>query len=181
MYFLKKIRTAIGHYLLKLKLKKVNRSVKICNLNTAKYIGIVFDSESGEDYEMAKKVESEYIKNNIKVELIGFTNKNQNTETLIGDKNHHFINTKDFNWLYQPKSETIKNIMDKKFDILINLYPENIINIEFIVKLSPSPFKVGSAHLNDDIHDLMIDVGDKKDDLSYLCNQITHYLSMINK
>jgi len=180
VYFLKKLRTRIGRYLLKVKLNKTKRTVLICNLNKAKTIGIVFNAESGSDYELVKRIEKDYLKNNIKIEILGFTNKKQNNDNLIGDKSHHFINIKDFSWLFQPKSEILKTFINNKFDILINLYPEDIFCIEYIIMASNSPFKVGGAHLNSEMHDLMIDVGDKKDDLGYLIQQINHYLSLLN-
>ncbi|MCW3786907.1 hypothetical protein OM075_10540 [Marinilabiliaceae bacterium AAT] len=180
MNYFKKLRIKIGNYLLNRKLKKRNYKPIICNLKHAKKIGIIYDSLSNEDLSAIKKVEKSYINQNIKVELLGFSNAKIIQDNLIGDNNHHYVCIKDLNWLFQPKSELLKEFIAKDFDILINLYTNEDFCTEVIVRSSYAKFKVGPAHLNKNMHDLMIDGGEKKNNILYLNEQISYYLGIIN-
>ncbi len=180
MNYFKKLRIKIGAFLLKLKLRKVKHDTIICNLTQAKYIGIVFNSLSENQIKVVKKVETYYHSKNINVETLGFCNLKKCNETHIGDKNHHFVSLLDFNWFFQAKSEILKNFINKEFNILINLYNEDEFPLEYILKTSNAGFKVGSANTNNEMHDLMIDVGKRKDDIEYLSEQMNHYLNIIN-
>ncbi len=178
MNYFKKLRIKIGNYLLNRKLKKRIQTPVICNLKNAKSIGIVYNSLSDQDINAIKKVEKAY--QNINVELLGFSNSKMLKDNQISDQKHYFICLKDFNWLFQPKSELLKEFISKDFDILINLYTKEEFCIEYIIRSSYAKFKVGPAHLNQQMHDLMIDGGEKKDNILYLNEQIDHYLSIIN-
>ncbi len=181
MNYFKKLRIKISNYLLNRKLKKRIQKPVICNLNNAKTIGIVYNSLSEQDLSAIKKVEKAYLNLNVNVELLGFSNSKALKDDQIGDQKHHYACLKDFNWLFQPKSDLLKDFLSKDFDILINLYTNEEYCIEYIVRFSYAKFKVGPAHLNKQMHDLMIDGGEKKDNILYLNEQIDHYLSIINK
>nr|WP_075589997.1 hypothetical protein [Labilibacter marinus] len=151
-----------------------------CNLKQAKSVGLIFNSTIEKDRQTIKKIESDLKDLNIKVEVMGFSPLKPNGDTLIGDTNHHYIGIKDFNWFYKPKNELIAQYTNNSFDILIDLYQEEQFEHEYILKTSLAKFKVGCAHLDKGLHDLMIDVGDKKGNSVYLSEQINHYLSVLN-
>lgn len=180
MNYLKKLRIKIGNYLLNRKLKKRIQKPITCNLQNAKSIGIVYNSLRDEDVSSIKKIIKTYQNRNIKVDLLGFSNSKKIKDDQIGDKNNNFICLKDFNWLFQAKSELLKDYISKEFDILINLYTQEEFCVEYIIRSSLAKFKVGPAHLNKQMHDLMIDSGERKDNILYLNEQIDHYLSIIN-
>ncbi|MCW3807241.1 DUF6913 domain-containing protein [Plebeiibacterium marinum] len=172
------MRIRIGRYLLNRKLKKKNHTPVICNLENAKHIGIIYNAMSAKDMEAAKKIEKFYLSKNINVETLGFSNSKVLNETLISDQRHYYIGLKDYNWVFQPKSDMLKDFISKKFDILVDLYTLDDFCIEYIVKTSESKFLVGAAHINPQMHDFMIDCGNRKDDVTYLGEQINHYLSV---
>ncbi len=180
MNYLKKLRIKIGNYLLNRKLKKRIQTPVICNFKNAKSIGIVYNSLSENDLKAIKKVEKAYRNLNLEVELLGFSNSKNLKDNQISDQKHHFICLKDFNWLFQAKSHLLKEFISKEFDILINLYTIEEFCIEYIVRSSFAKFKVGAAHLNPQMHDLMIDNGEKKDNILYLNEQIDYYLNILS-
>ncbi len=180
MNYFKKLRILIGAFLLRRKLKNIKRTPIICNVDNAKSIGIVFNSSKKEDMASIKKLETMFKQKNIPFEVLGYIPSKHKPDELIGDSHHHYICLNDFNWLFQPKSELIHQFIQKDFDILIDLYQEDEFPIEYILKISQARFKVGCAHVNNELHDLMIDVEKKKDDATYLSEQILHYLSMLN-
>ncbi len=170
----------IGAFLLKHKLKKRKRTPIICNLGQAKNIGLLFNSDIHADRETVKKLESFLKQENKTIEVLGYSNIKKNDNPLIGDKNHHYVYTNDFNWFYKPKNELINQFILNDYDILIDLYQDEEFPVEYMVKTSNAKFKVGCAHLDKGLHDLMIDVSKKKGDSLYLSEQLKHYLSIIN-
>ncbi len=180
MNYIKKLRIYIGAFLLKQKIKNKKRTPVICNLKQAKDIGIVFNSANKNDIKTIKKFESFCKQSNIKLDILGYCNEKKSEDTLIGDSNHHYINVKDFNWFFQPKNSLIEHFSQTPYDILINLYQEEEFPIEYILKCSIAKFKVGCSHLNNAMHDMMIDVTKKQGDSDYLYEQIMHYLDILN-
>ncbi len=179
MNYLKKLRIFIGAFLLKLKLKKTNHTPVICNLNEAKRIGIVFNSDNENDRKTAKELDLFFTQSHVQVQLLGYSRFKNNKSNLLSDKSHDYIHPQDFNWFYSPKNPAINNFIQHHFDILINLYQDSEFEVEYIVKLSNAGFKVGCAHLDNTMHDLMIDVSKNKDDSSYLSTHLKHYLSIL--
>ncbi len=180
MQFIKDLRTNVGQYLLTNKLKKSKRQVRACNLSQARNIGIVYNSLSKEDNDIVKNLEKEYKKVGKTIEIIGFCNDRVNNGDQIGDKSHTYINLKDFSLFFQPKTPEINSFIEKKFDILINLYPENEFPVDYIIKSSQAFFKVGSTKANKEFLDLMIEIPPNNNDIKYLSEQINKYLNMLN-
>ncbi len=170
----------MGAFMLKQKLKKKKRTPVICNLKQARDIGIVFNSTIDNDRQTVKKLESFFKELKITVEVMGYSNRNKNGDTLIGDSHHHYLYANDLNWYYEPKGDTVDHFMQTPFDILIDLYQDEEFPIEYILKMSNAKFKVGCAHLDKGLHDMMIDVSKKKGDSAYLIENIKHYLSILN-
>ncbi len=179
MQFIKNIRIKIGQYLLNNKLKKTKRQLHMSNLKHAKYIGIVFNNMSDNDFSLVKSLENEYKAQQKKVEILGFCNDKNTYTNAIGDLKHCYTNLKGFNWFFQPKATEINEFINKKFDILINLYPENEFPVDYIIQASKASFKVGSLQMNQEIHDMIIDNSKKMNDTKYLSDQINYYLNMI--
>jgi len=178
--YFKKLRIRIGAFLLKQKLKKQKRTPIICNINQAKTIGLIFNCTIDADRQTVRDLESFFRQSNKTVEVLGYSNVKKNGDPLIGDANHHYIYCNDFNWFFKPKNELIDNFISNQYDILIDLYQDEEFPVEYMLKLSRAKFKVGCAHLDKGLHDLMIDVSKKKGDSSYLSEHLKHYLSILN-
>ncbi len=179
MNYLKKLKIRIGAFLLKLKLKNTNRTILSCSLAEAKSIGIAFNSDNENDRKTAKELELFFTQSHVQVQLLGYSHFKNNKSNLISNNNHNYIRPQDFNWFYKPKNPAINNFIQHPFDILINLYQDSEFAMEYIIKLSNAGFKVGCAHLDNTMHDLMIDVNSNKGDSTYLSTHLKHYLSIL--
>jgi hypothetical protein len=180
MKYLRKIRIFIASFFLKFKLKKTTRNIKICNLQDAKRIGLIFNSSDLDNKSLISMIERLYKDKGIITQVLGYAEKQNKEVTLISDPYHLYVTRKDFNWLFYPKNPSVIEFMNNEYDILINLYTQEEYPIEYLVRLSKACFKVGSAHTKTTMHDLMIDTGERKHDIKYLSDQINHYLSIIN-
>jgi hypothetical protein len=180
MKYLKKIRIYIASFFLKIKLKKYKRNIKTCNLQNAKQIALIYNSNIPGNKKILSSLENIYKEKGILVHVLGYSANPNMEEILISDRTHLYLTHKDFNWLYHPKNPSVIDFINKEYDILINLYTQDEFTIEYLVRLSKACFKVGSAHLKTTMHDLMIDTGEHKHEINYLSSQINHYLSTIN-
>ncbi|GAF04316.1 DUF6913 domain-containing protein [Saccharicrinis fermentans] len=180
MNYLTNIRIRLGAFILKQKLKKKKRTPVICNLKQAKNIGIVYDTSIANNRQSVTKLESYFKELEMNIEVLGYAHVKKEENTLIGDNHHHYIYAQDFNWYYKPKNEMIEHFIQAPLDIIINLYQEEEFAIEYIIKMSNAKFKVGCAHIEESLHDLMIDVSKHKGDTEYLIENVKHYLNILN-
>jgi len=178
--YFKNIRIRLAAFLLKQKLKKKKRTPVTCNLKQAKNIGIVYNTSIKNDRQSVTKLESYFKDLKMKVVVLGYAPEKNEENTLIGDQHHHYIYGQDFNWYYKPKNILIEEFIQEPLDIIINLYQEEEFAIEYVLKMSNAKFKVGCAHTEEGLHDLMIDVSKQKGDAAYLIENVKHYLAILN-
>lgn len=66
------------------------------------------------------------------------------------------ITPKDFGWYGKIESEKIKNILTNKYDLLINYSKVDNLYLNLLLLQCKAAFKVGFAHLDKRLYDLMI-------------------------
>jgi len=86
---------------------------------------------------------------------------------------------KDFGWYGKIKSESIKSTLTKKYDLLINYSKVDNLYLNLLLLQCKTGFKVGFAHLDSRLYDLMIDC--KFDDLELFNEELKKYLGILNK
>ncbi len=180
MNFITNIRFKIGNYFIDKRFKKKSRSLNACNISEAKTALIICDSVNEANFAACKNLESFLKENNVEYQIVGFNNTKTVMYNVISDSTHHFIDKKAFNWYFLPKAEEINQLIDKEFDLLFNLYEAHSIEVEALVKSSRAKFKLGTAHFNSDIHDLMLEIDEKNKQPDYIVTQMQHYISVIN-
>lgn len=153
----RKLRKKIGKYILGGKLRKQHREMRSTNLKDAKSIGVIFNSKDELSLKIAKDFQLQHLSKGVAVEILGFHHKRNVEETHISTEISNFVNSKDFNYFYQPKTESIIKFIEKQFDLLIVFYPKDHFQIRIISSLSNAKFKVGNSNLNHHSFDLSID------------------------
>jgi hypothetical protein len=66
------------------------------------------------------------------------------------------ITPKDFGWYGKVDSEKLKNILTNKFDLLINYSKVDNVYLNILLLQCKGAFKVGFAHLDKRLYDLLI-------------------------
>jgi hypothetical protein len=66
------------------------------------------------------------------------------------------ISSADFGWYGKIKSEKLKNILTKKYDLLINYSKVDNIYINLLILQCKAAFRVGFSHLDNRFYDLII-------------------------
>lgn len=171
---LKRIKRNLYEFLLRRKISKSNAEREVVQLSEAHQIGILYDASQPENTITVSKF-SELLKQQGKeVFLLGFVNEQRSD---FSDKPSLF-NKKEINWMQQPISEKVQRFIKTDFDILINAWIGEQLTLEYIAALSKARYRVGEYSSKKTFcNEMMIDVH-SREELSYLVDQIAHYLNV---
>ncbi len=94
-----------------------------------------------------------------------------------------FFCNKDLNWYFKPNEHSVKDFVDYKFDILIDLNFEELLAVRFVLAESAAMFKTGRyCTIEPNYYDLMIKLNKNQEaeKLNALIKETERYLLMIN-
>jgi hypothetical protein len=172
------IRTSLGNHDLRRKTRQLKRNKAIYNFNTARTAGILFTSESEEDFNAVKDFKQYLEDHKITVEVLGYVHDKQVPDHYLLRTGFSFFCMKDLNWYQRPARQFAIDFYGRDFDILFDLSIEEYFPLKYISGVSPAAYKIGVYKETSD-YDLMIGLKDRKD-LPYFVEQIKHYLSLIH-
>ncbi len=175
MSIISKIRFYFFETHLNQKLSQININRTSVEFDIAKSIGILFDATDPSSRNKVTAYAQSLIKNGKNVSLLGFV-KNKQKDLSFSFK---YFTLNEVNWRMIPQSAEINQFMNKKFNILINLYLGKNYPIEFISALSKANLRVGPLSDNSNCFDLMIDIPDSKG-IDHLIKQVDFFLNRIN-
>tara|TARA_R110001583_G_scaffold412_7_gene3919 strand:- start:23835 stop:24356 length:522 start_codon:yes stop_codon:yes gene_type:complete len=138
-----------------------------------KHILVLVDDISEKD-SIHKNLMALFNFNENNIDLVVFqqkTNKNQILEGLISPK--------DFGWYGKIKSDKLKTILTKKYDLLINYSKVDDLYSNLLLLQCKAGFKAGFAHLDGRFYDLTIDC--EASDLAVFNKELKKYLTILNK
>lgn len=127
--------------------------------------------------------EKSFIQNRV-ANLFNLTNADVDVivfrEKLDKSNEKEYIYTpKSFGWYGSIKSPFLKNILTKKYDLLINYSKVENLYSNLLLLQCESAFRVGFAHLNDRFYDLLIDCD--TEDIKLFNSELIKYLKILNK
>ncbi|MBL4724740.1 MAG: hypothetical protein JKY73_05075 [Lutibacter sp.] len=134
---------------------------------------MILDSTSNQD-----KIEKELMnilnisKNNI--EFVIFQQKGAKDQIV-----DELISPKDFGWYGRIKSDKIKAVLTKKYDLLINYSEVDNLYSNLLILQCKAAFRVGFEHLDKRFYDLLINCD--SDDFSSFNKELKKYLTILNK
>lgn len=179
MKAIKGIKTRLASYILRKKLKNFSRKRVIKNISECKNALIICDyTEDPEGFEVDRMLL--FLK---KHDIDTFVLKFKESKEIIDSQhpNIKIFGLNHLNQLFIPIEKKITALIEKEFDLLIDLSINNKFALKYIHSLSRSSFKVGaSGTYKNEFADLTIDIS-KNQNISYLITQLKHYLTLINK
>lgn len=177
-----RIRLTVGSYFLKKEMRIRKREIQGVSIQDARSIGIVFNAKDEFTFKIIREFAQELRGGGLrKVKALGFVPKAEVAAFLQSSQDFDFFSREDFNWFYKPQGRKVVGFTSEEFDILLDLRISKSIPLLFIIGLSRAHFKVGRfSDKFKEYYDLMIDVKEGAE-LSYLIEQMKHYLSMINE
>lgn len=177
---LRKLRSKIGYALLKRKAKLVDRNVHAVHLYSVKKAAIIFQPIDQPSFELVQNFVKSLRDEGLEVTAVGFIREKKMPNIFLLRKGFVFFCYENLNWYCKPVAPFVESFIKEKFDILIDLSLERNLPVDYLSYLSKSGFKAGKHFEKGHPFDLTIDVS-KNNQLSYLIEQLQHYLSLINK
>ena len=178
MKLIRNIRKYFGNYDIGRKAKQIKRNRRIHNFTTAATAGLIFTCSNEEEFHAVKDFKQFLESESIKTDVIGYVSDKQVPDHYLLRTGFHFFCQKDLTWYYKPDIAFANEFMKKNYDILFDLSLRELFPVNYMVKLSPSSYKIGRFRENNH-YDLMIDIKDNKT-VPYLIEQIKHYLSILH-
>ena len=180
MSYLEDFKTKIGQIVFQNQLKSNKRKKEVCNLDSAKSIGILYDATNEEQINQIQPFVSYFFNLKKDVKALGYVNAKKLLYCHTPKLQYDFFYLKDLNWYKKPQNYIIDNFIKKEYDILINLCDSSCIPIKYLVASYVARFKIGQHEDGYEIYDLMISLKEDKS-LEKLMSEIQHYLQLINK
>ncbi len=173
MKLLDNTKIYLGNRLLHKKLRNTSRSTKVCNINEAKTVGIIYNATEAVSFEIIKDFTKTLTQKKIDVSALGYVDSKKLIDHYLYRKGFDFFTKNNLNWYYRPVTNTVDEFVKKPFDILINLSLEAYYPIQYVIALSPSPFKVGKYFDEPNYMDLMIDIEKEKKAMKEVRDEIS--------
>jgi len=174
-----RLKESIGKRVLKKKLKGFDRLVHVHNFETAQSAVILFDANDAASFPQIKDFRKYIEGQGIQCKSFGYVQQKEIPQEMLFQKSFSFITKNDVNWYLKPMGETVDEFYSHKPDLLFDLSMKVPLELQFLVKLSEAQFKISSYTDEENDYDLMIKLTEQ-DDVGYLCEQIKHYVSMLN-
>lgn len=161
----------------------------IHSFDSVKTIGIVVDITTEEDWKQLSNITKKFEKIGKKVYILARKNDKEKSDTksdfIITDTNVLILHTKtDFNFWGIPKPFTLKSFFDRKYDILIDMTPNNGDFFPIYVALHAlSDLRISRSNDDDEnkkIYDLLLKMSPNDSNCDFL-EQVVRYLNMVNK
>ena len=143
MSYLEDFKTKIGQIVFQNQLKSNKRKKEVCNLDSAKSIGILFDATNEEQINQIQPFVSYFFNLKKDVKALGYVNAKKLLYCHTPKLQYDFFYLKDLNWYKKPQNYIIDNFIKKEYDILINLCDSSCIPIKYLVASSVARFKIG--------------------------------------
>jgi hypothetical protein len=172
MKFAERFKTNYGLRVLNKKLRNIKRVVKVCNINNARNVGIIYNATEFVSFEIIKDFAKDLAQQKINLNILGYVDSKKLIDHYLYRKGFDFFSRNDLNWFNKPSSEVVNKFIQQPFDILINLSLENYYPIQYIVALSKAGFKVGRYSHDESFLDLMIDIEKEKQQMKQLHDEI---------
>lgn len=173
------LRETIGRRVLKNKLKSFQRDTRVHNFKTAKSAVILFDALKENAFKIIWEFRGFLKDKGIDCMIYGYVNQKEVPPDMLFWKDLHIINRSNLNWYLQPRGEVAELYRKENPDMLIDFNTTHRLELQFLVHLSPARFKIGCFTEEWNDYDLMIKLSDKND-MSFLSEQIKHYVSILN-
>ncbi|EZH72058.1 hypothetical protein ATO12_24275 [Aquimarina atlantica] len=151
--------------------ERETRSQNISNLKT---LAVLIDATQSINIVSLLKLANELGVKSEELKVIGYK---EDQKEIIDDKDAAYYNDKSFGVNGAIKSKSLQDFVDKDFDVLINFYEKNSVELNYVAAASKAKFKVGFAEVDNRINDLII--GSTTNDTNLFISELKKYLKIL--
>lgn len=177
MKIIKNIKKIFYSSALKIAVKKsINTKREMINIDFAKKIGIIYNATKTNDVITVNKFSESLKREKKEVFTLGYQDRKIKDEEVS-----NLFDNKNVNWYGIPNDKSIIAFQKYDLDILICAFEEESFPLEYIAATSNAKFRVGAySTTKTNFYEFMVSLK-QGENLSYLLNQILHFLKIINK
>lgn len=179
MELLNSVRIVIGRFLLKRKVKKLDRIKVVHNLDSARTFGIVYEYKSEDEFKVIEDLITQLKTRKIEVKALIYLPYVKLLNYIPQKLSIDFFTPNDLDAFSIPKGQRATEFIASPFDILIDLNTNKMFALEYVTALSEASYKLGVYDENkQNIYDLMLKMP-AKTKLPDIIEQSLHYLDML--
>ena len=180
MKLIAKIKYRFAWNNLKQEHQKLVRTRKPLNLDSARYIAVIYPLTDEGIYRKIEEFVKTLNEKNNRVKVVCYTELKYIPHFYIPRLLQDILTVKDINWKYIPVKPFVKDFLADEFDILIDLSLTEHFPLLYLAALSKAGLKIGRyEEKHQDFYDLMIELPENAS-LDYFAEQVIHYLNKIN-
>ncbi len=151
--------------------KRDAESKSISNLKT---LAVLIDASHSINIISLLKLANELGVSSEKLKVMGYKEDHKDIE---GDKDAAYYNDKSFGVNGAVKSRSLQEFINEDYDVLINFYGKDKMELNYVAAASRAKFKVGFAMVDNRINDLII--GTTTDDANLFISELKKYLKIL--
>jgi len=155
------------------KIKELIDNANISNSKKVKNVLILLDTINDKDIVLNN------LKNNLGIDVNNIKLVVFQEKIAKGNVDKNRFSPKDFGWFGKLRSEALKSILTKKYDLLINYSKVDNLYNNLLLLHCEVDFRVGFAIFDNRLYDLLIDC--KPENLSLFNKELKKYLEILNK
>ena len=172
---LKQLRSYVHKYMLQKELRFHKPDRQITNIADARDVGILLDATDPDRTNLINQLADSLRTQFRKVHILGFYNYPKPALNL----NFQHFHNKQLNWYLEPQGHIVEEFMNRKFDVLINAYTGENLQLEYISALSNAKYRIGVYEPSKTyLSDVLLDTK-SPNDLRGFVEQVKHYIYQI--
>ncbi len=178
----KTIRIRLGQMHILSELKKARFKREVVSFDEANKIGLLYDATDEKDSEAIKNY-VKTVRSTFKKDILamGFVDKKVLPASQFAQYGLDFFTKKDLNYKMIPTDPIVRNFINEKFDILINLNSGKCFPLRYISAMSRARFRVGRYLKSDiDYYDMMVQMKGEPS-IKVVIEEIEHFLKQLKK
>lgn len=171
MQFLEQIRLRFHRSFLKKELVTQKSKRSTMYLDSANFIGILFDGTEPAEREIVLAYAEQLKETGKKVKLLAFFDNKLKGESFAFPA----FNRLQLDWALRPTSREALEFKDQPFDLLLNISKNSVTPLDYLAALSKARFRVGPYTDQTFCYDLLIEHAGKMD-LKTFHQQVIFYM-----
>lgn len=144
------------------------------NISNLKTLAVLIDASQSINIVSLLKLANELGVKSDGLKVMGYK---EDHKEIMDDKDAAYYSDKSFGVSGAIKSKSLQDFIDRDYDVLINFYEENSLELNYVAAASKAKFKVGFAAVDNRINDLII--GATTNDTNLFIAELKKYLKIL--
>jgi len=143
-------------------------------VSSIKSLAVLIDASQSVNVLSVVKLANELGVKSERLKVMGYK---EDQKEISDDKDAAYYNDKSFGMSGTIKSNSLREFINKDYDVLINFYSESKLGLDYVAAASKAKFKVGFAEIDNRINDLVIGAANQNTNL--FISELKKYLKIL--